>query len=60
MQLVPSALLLEKKLQFVLKGLPEEAIDERVEAAVRKGRQPDGVTCQGVVVPQRAAICVPS
>ena len=57
MQLGQSAApLLEKKPQFVPKGLPEEAVDERVQAAVRKGRQPDSVTCEGEVLPQRAAV----
>lgn len=60
MQRGPSALLLEKKPQFILKGLPEEAVDERVQAAVGKGRQPDGMPCQGIVLPQVAAACVTS
>lgn len=60
MQFGPSGPLLEKKSHFVLEGLPEEAVDERVEAAVRERCQSDSVTCQGVVLPQRAAVCVTS
>lgn len=59
MQHCPASILLEKEPQLVLEGLPKEAVDERVEAAVGEGRQADNMSCQRVVVPQRAAICLP-
>lgn len=58
MQHHPIVSLLEKSPEFILKSLPEEAVDEWVEAAVGKGRQPDGVGRQWVILPQRAAVRV--
>lgn len=59
MQFGQSALLLDKTPQFLLKGVPEEAVDEWVKAAVGKGCQPHSMTCQGIVLPQCVAFgCV--
>ena len=60
LQLDPFALLLEENSHFILERLPEEAVDERVQAAVREGRQPDSVTRQRVFLPERVPACVPS
>lgn len=57
-QLGPSAFILEKKPQLFPKGLPKEAVDERIQAAVGESRQPDSVTRQGVILPQCAPVRV--
>lgn len=51
---------MKEKLQLFLKSLAKEAVDERVQAAVGEGCQPDGVPRQRVVLPERPALRVAS
>lgn len=48
----PAGLLLNEETQLVPEGLPKEAIDNGVEAAVGESCQVDDVACEWVVMPQ--------